>query len=77
MPTRPLIGTARWSPRPAQSDDSQRWILAEHAVVYLVRRRSSGRFPDAFGSATNQFRVVTRTAQHDSSQHWVFDPVEP
>jgi hypothetical protein len=35
----------------------------------------TSRFLDAFGSAANQFRIVTRTAQNHSSQQWVFDPV--
>jgi hypothetical protein len=64
--------------RPRQTDDSQFWLLASLAPgAFTVRQLRTSQFLDAFGSAANQFRVVTRTAQNHSSQQWVFDPVEP
>jgi hypothetical protein len=62
--------------RPSQADDSQLWVLEPAAPgVFTIRQLRTGPFLDAFGSATHQFRVITRTAPHDGGQHWVFEAV--
>lgn len=42
------------------------------AVGLTVRQRSSGRYVDAYEDAANDFAVVTRPAQNNDSQRWIF-----
>jgi hypothetical protein len=62
--------------RPAQNNDTQRWLLGEvGANIFTIRQRSNGRFVDAHESADQDFRLVTRPAQNNDTQRWIFSPV--
>lgn len=41
---------------------------------YTIQQKSNSRFVDAHESANNDFNVVTRTAQNNNTQRWVFTP---
>ncbi len=43
--------------------------------TYTIQQKSNNRFVDAHGSADKDFSVVTRTAQNDNTQRWIFTPV--
>src|SRR6478735_11541180 len=43
---------------------------AARAVGLTVRQRSSGRFLDAHENSANDFRLVTRPPQNNTSQRW-------
>jgi hypothetical protein len=62
--------------RPAQNNDSQRWVLASIGDVYTVQQLSSERFVDAHLSSTEDYSLVTRAAQHNDTQRWVLRPVD-
>jgi len=61
--------------RPAQDNDTQRWILTPVGVVHKIRHKTSGRFLDAYGIEDKDFRLVTRFAQSVDSQRWIVMPV--
>jgi hypothetical protein len=61
--------------RPAQHDDTQRWLLRPVAVVHTIRHENSGRFLDADQTGFGQFRVMTRPAENDDVQRWIVMPV--
>ncbi|SNY78697.1 Ricin-type beta-trefoil lectin domain-containing protein [Nocardia amikacinitolerans] len=58
--------------RPAQNNDSQRWMLLPVASVYTIQQKSSGRFLDAHETSSRDFAAVTRPAQNNDSQRWVY-----
>lgn len=60
--------------RPAQNNDTQRWLLAPVGTVYSIRQKNNGRFLDAHENAANDFKLVTRPAQNNASQRWVVMP---
>ena len=64
--------------RPAQGNESQRWLLAPVGTVYVIRHKTSGRFLDAYQSGfegDDDFRLVTRDAgRDDASQRWIVVP---
>ncbi|HEX6254280.1 MAG TPA: RICIN domain-containing protein [Euzebyales bacterium] len=43
--------------------------------IHTIRQASSGRFVDAHEDASEDFSVVTRTAQDNDTQRWRFTPV--
>ncbi len=59
--------------RPAQNDDTQRWILTPVTVFYTIRQLSNGRFVDAHEMEANDFALVTRGAQNDDTQRWILN----
>jgi hypothetical protein len=61
--------------RPAQDDDTQRWVLRPVSAVHTIRHKSSGRFLDAYQTAFVDFRLVTRPAGTDDAQRWIVMPV--
>lgn len=60
--------------RPAQDNDTQRWILTQVGTVFVIRQKSSGRFLDAHPESASDFRVVTRPLQTDATQKWISTP---
>jgi V8-like Glu-specific endopeptidase len=58
--------------RPAQNNDTQRWLFTPVGGVFTMQQASNGRFVDAHEHAGEDFRLVTRTAQHNDTQRWVF-----
>jgi hypothetical protein len=61
--------------RPAQNNDTQRWIFSPVGGVYTIRQRSNLRYVDAHEDASQDFRLVTRPAQNNDTQRWVVLPV--
>ena len=61
--------------RPAQNNDTQRWVFAQVGAVYTIRQKSNGRFMDAHEDASKDFSVVSRAAQNNDTQRWVLLPV--
>ena len=61
--------------RPAQTDDTQRWVLQPVATVHTIRHKNSGRFLDAYQTGSADFRLVTRPATTDDAQHWIVMPI--
>ena len=60
--------------RAAQTDDTQRWVLLPGGGgSFNIRQLSNGRFVDAHDSNADDFTVVTRPAQGNDSQRWLFD----
>ena len=57
--------------RPAQNNDTQRWILRPVGGVYTLRQQSNGRFVDAHEYAGKDFALVTRPAQNNDTQRWI------
>ena len=58
--------------RPAQNNDTQRWILTPLGNnTYTIQQQSSGRFVDAHEIAEKDFALVTRTAQNNETQRWL------
>ncbi len=57
--------------RPAQDDDTQRWLLRPVAAVHTIRHKNSGRFLDADQFGFGGFRAVTRPATSDDAQRWI------
>ena len=58
--------------RPAQNNDTQRWVLtALGDETYTIRQKSNGRFADAYETAGKDYVVVTRPDQNDDTQRWV------
>jgi len=57
--------------RPAQNDDTQRWVLKPLGGVYTIQQKSNNRFVDAHEIEGKDFALVTRTAQNDDTQKWV------
>ena len=45
--------------------------------IYKVRQESSGRYLDAHHSSDQNYSVVTRSAQSNSTQQWLFKPLGP
>ena len=43
--------------------------------MHTVQQKSNTRFMDAHESSANDFSIVTRTAQNNDTQRWVFTPV--
>ena len=43
--------------------------------TYTIQQKSNNRFVDAHESPSNDFSVVTRTAQNNDTQRWTFTPV--
>jgi len=61
--------------RPAQNNNTQRWVLMPTSDgSFTVQQLSKGRFLDAHDSAANDFGAVTRGAQNNDTQRWIFDP---
>ena len=61
--------------RPAQNNDTQRWILRLVGTVYTIQHQHNNRFLDAYTSAEKDFAAVTRPAQNNDSQRWVVLPL--
>jgi len=69
--------------RPAQDNDTQRWLLRPVATVHTIRHKNSGRFLDADQSGFGDFRLLTRPAtdlvtrppETDDAQRWIVMPV--
>jgi len=61
--------------RPAQNNDTQRWILTPIEGTYTIQQKSTGRFLDAYTSSGNNFSVVTRSAQNNDTQLWIIKSV--
>ena len=57
--------------RPAQNNDTQRWILRPVGGVYTVQQKSNARFMDAHEIAGKDFALVSRPAQNDDTQRWM------
>ena len=57
--------------RPAQNNDTQRWLIKPVAVVCTIQQLSNNRFVDAHEIAANDFAMVTRPAQNNDTQKWV------
>ena len=58
--------------RPAQNNDTQRWILDSGGPArFRLRQKSSTRRMDAHENAANDFSVVTRPAQDNDTQVWI------
>ena len=60
--------------RPAQNNDTQRWIFTPVGVVCTIQQAVNGRFVDAHESDANDFNVVTRGSQNNDTQRWIFRP---
>ncbi|MDH5585243.1 MAG: RICIN domain-containing protein [Nitrospirota bacterium] len=43
--------------------------------TYTIQQKSNGRYMDAHENPANDFRLVTRPAQNDTSQKWMLTPV--
>ncbi len=43
--------------------------------TYTIQQKSNDRFVDAYESSGNDFSAVTRTAQNNATQRWIFTPV--
>ena len=61
--------------RPAQDNDTQRWLLRPIASVHTIRHKNSGRFLDADQSGFGDFRLVTLPARTDDAQRWIVMPI--
>ena len=64
--------------RPAQNNDTQRWVFTPVGALYSIRQESSDRFLDAHTNNNNgnDFSAVTRTAQNNATQMWAVVPVK-
>jgi hypothetical protein len=62
--------------RPAQNNDTQRWILRPLGGVYTIQQESTGRFVDAHEYAGKDFALVTRPAQNNDTQRWMLTRLE-
>lgn len=59
--------------RPAQENDTQRWILTlQGDNVYTIQQQSSGRYVDAYENSDNDYRLITRQRQNNYTQQWLF-----
>jgi hypothetical protein len=62
--------------RPAQNNDTQRWVLLPAGEgSFTIQQLSNRRFVDAHDSSANDFSAVTRTAQNNDTQRWLIDKV--
>ena len=62
--------------RPAQNNDSQRWIISPLGDdTYTIQQKSNGRYMDAHEDSENDFSAVTRSAQNNDSQRWIILPL--
>src|SRR5436309_564855 len=61
--------------RPAQDNDTQRWLQRPVAAVHTIRHKNSGRFLDADQTGFADFRLVTRPAGTDDAQRWIVMPI--
>lgn len=66
-----LPRVVRFELQPAMADG----VVPIQAGIHTIRQKSSGRLLDAYQSSRNDFRVVTRTAQHNDTQRWLFTPI--
>jgi protease II len=57
--------------RPAQNNDTQRWIFRPVGGVYTVQQKINNRFADAHENAEKDFALVTRPAQNNDTQRWI------
>jgi len=60
--------------RTFQANPSQHFYLENRGGGYTIQQVETMRFLDAYESSSNDFRVVTRTAQNNLSQRWHFTP---
>ncbi len=62
--------------RPAQNNDTQRWILTPLGNnLYTIRQKSSGRYVDAHQTPGKDNSLVTRPAQNNDTQRWIVTPL--
>lgn len=61
--------------RPAQNNNTQRWVLMPLGMVCTIQQKSNDRFIDAHEHADQDFRLVTRSKQNNSTQYWVLTPI--
>ena len=61
--------------RPAQNNDTQRWVLTPVGVLCTIQQQSNGRFVDAYENAGKDFALVTRTAKNSDAQRWILTSV--
>ena len=58
--------------RPAQNNDTQRWIMTQvSGPIYTFQQVSNGRYLDAHEHSGEDFRLVTRPAQNNTTQQWL------
>jgi nitrogen fixation protein FixH len=58
--------------RPAQNNDTQRWILTPLGDnVYTIQQKRNRRYVDAHENSKNNYRLVTRPAQENDTQRWI------
>jgi hypothetical protein len=60
--------------RPAQNNDTQKWILIPVGGVFTIQQQSNGRFVDAHEHSGEDFGLVTRPAQNNDTQKWIVTP---
>ncbi len=70
-----LLGSGRINARRAVLLASRTGGPAPLSGRYTIQQKSNGRFVDAHENSGQDFRLVTRTAQSNNSQRWVFTPV--
>ena len=54
-----------------------RWwvVMAAGGGTFTVQQLSNGRYMDAHESSSNDFSVVTGSAQNNDTQRWIITPV--
>lgn len=58
--------------RPAQNDDTQRWLVTPlGSDKYRIRQVSTQRYVDAFEDQAHDYRMVTRKLQNNNTQVWI------
>ena len=58
--------------RPAQKNDTQRWILTPLGDnVYTIQQKKNRRYVDAHENSKNDYVLVTRPAQGNATQRWI------
>jgi len=61
--------------RPAQNNNTQRWVITPLGLACTMQQKSSNRFVDAHEHSGEDFRLVTRTAQGNDTQRWILTDV--
>jgi V8-like Glu-specific endopeptidase len=71
----PLLQNLTTPPIPLTFQHAIHNVVLRATSTYTVQQKSNSRFMDAHETAANDFSVVTRTAQNNDSQRWIFRPV--
>ena len=62
--------------RPAQGDDTQRWIVVpSNEGSFTIRQLSNGRFLNAYQAAPKDFGAITRPRSDSSTERWLLDQI--